>query len=334
MRIRILHRAIPQSNSLVVCSGTVTSTRVLGMGGGFNVFKKLFNQNVSSKDNLIGGWEKDLQDSIDDFNTYVASTGRNGKPMPSYQTIAKQDDLLGGVATVPCLKPGGSGTAGPDNHETYKAQYKAALQGAVDEARTTGRPLWIQPLGISGYQWPYEEAAQLFCDVLCEEKNRNSDVEITVDIHDLRTSDNTSRQFKAALITKLQANGIKIENEGASNKDIFLNIVDNLIENITHAKHGRFTAGHVDSDKVKGLLNIRLSIANSSTDNTEDWTKKIVNICSKKRHGFHFWATPASVEEFNKLLAASNFDTSGRPSFNVKSSADEFFAPPAAQQAT
>ena len=175
--------AKPPANSLVVCAGSVTCATVRSMGAGFTVFKDTFGHQ--------GSWVDRLQQHLDDHHKQI-------KEMPVYlASIATQDkdNLIGGIATVPKY------TEIPDRIP----QYKAAVRGAIREAQSLGRPLFIQPIGIGVYHWEPEKAAKLFAEVIKDEDPLGA-LSITIPIFDNRSKSSDMR-FKAAFMQEMEANG-------------------------------------------------------------------------------------------------------------------------------
>lgn len=168
----------PKKGSLIVCAGTVTCTSVASMGSGFMVFKKYFVDNIHYKD-LAGGWQAALQELLDNYH-------QRKEEMPPYVRLAKQDNYIGGVATVP-YKAGNLGLTiasssdFKEREKNFKEQYKAAIKGAVLDAKELQRPLFLQPLGIGVYGWNAEDAARMFSEAICEADLKDQ-VDITIPI--------------------------------------------------------------------------------------------------------------------------------------------------------
>ncbi|WP_347251608.1 hypothetical protein [Legionella sp.] len=191
-------RIEPQANSLIVCAGTVTCTSVLSMGSGFTVFKQFFNQNIHYQ-NAAGGWQKALQTILDNYHSQQ-------EEMPAYIRIAEQDGYLGGVATVPFV----AGNVGltfetlsdsVERKKRFKEQYKAAVQGAVLDAKQLSRPLFLQPLGIGVYGWDAKEAAEIVADAIAE-ADPNDEVDITIPLFN-PTPGSANELFKKTFIRKM-----------------------------------------------------------------------------------------------------------------------------------
>ena len=179
-------RSTPKKNALVVCAGTVTENTVDKMGSGFNLFKDTFGR--------YAPWTVTLQGYLDNHFNY-------GQLMPAYITLNNatrpQDNLLGGIATVPVF----SDSAEMQQLCGMKMQYENAVRGAVQAAKALGRPLYIQPLGIGAYGWDPVLAAGLFATVIQEEAP-SSELDITINIHD--TSEGSSDlRFRAAFHDKM-----------------------------------------------------------------------------------------------------------------------------------
>ena len=143
----------PDSGDFFVSAGTVTVTNVEGMGSGFKKFKQYFGFNQNPKPD----WVAALQNNLDAFH-------QRQSVMPAFQPV-KSGDQLGGIATVPSINAGKN----CDNAKAKDIQYKEAIQGAINGARTAGKPLYIQPLGIGVYGWDAEKAAELFADVIAQD---------------------------------------------------------------------------------------------------------------------------------------------------------------------
>lgn len=201
-----------------------------------------------------------------------------------------------------------------DTMPGYIEEYKTALRQTFQEAIDLDIPVIIQPLGTGGYGWPANIAAEIFADVLEEFKDTNLDV--TVNIHSTDPND----VFKNQLLQK-----VAIEKEtplidypkGASDKDIFINMVNILITNIESGVN-RKTSRNSEA-KCNALRNIIKKLEQEAEDiGTVDYTKQIFTECNKHRNAISgiFSASPTSVNEFAKLLQANNFDNQGKDTLN------------------
>jgi hypothetical protein len=94
-------------------------------------------------------------------------------------------------------------------------------------------------------------------------------------------------------------------------QDKLIEIIDILINNIHHQRNGRQTSRYSNwktsqFEKIKQELQKETSFSN---DEVPHWINEIHKVCSQKRNALHFWATPHSVKEFERLLAEKNIDT-------------------------
>lgn len=190
--------AKPQKNSLIVCAGTVTCHTVASMGAGFTVFKDYFNKNLHHE-NLPGGWITALQLHLDNYH-------QQKQEIPAYMRLAKQDDYLGGLATVPD-KLGHKGLTLAKNvtEQELQEQYKEAVRGAVKDALAVQRPLFIQPLGIGVYGWAPELAASFFAEVICQ-TDSNAVLDISIPIFN-PTPGSNNEKFKLRFASEMAKNG-------------------------------------------------------------------------------------------------------------------------------
>ncbi|KTC76997.1 hypothetical protein [Legionella brunensis] len=331
----------PSANSLIVCAGTVTCRDVKGMGAGFLVFKKFFNQDMHIEK---GKWSDHLNEILEDYH-------QDKKPVPPYIRIAKQDSYTGGVATVPVY------SANKEQQEELISQYKAAIKGAIDDAIHLQQPLYLQPLGIGVYGWPPALAAQLFAEVISEADPEDK-LAITIPIHaqDPKSNDKifeatlkqaldekqrtltittTAASKKPSPVTEVIKESLPlfVENQpdsgevtrttavGNKRQTDLTFIVDTLINNIETPTGKRWTSGK-DSEKVSNLKTLRDAMANTPheawSSSESDFIEQIRSVCQKKRNVLHFWATPASVSEFETLLDEKGFTPSNVKNTTLK----------------
>lgn len=164
---------IPPANSLLVCAGTVHIQSVEGMGAGFNLFKRIFSVNKN--------WEAEVLCCFQNQN-------ENGAMPPYLITNATAPNgLKGGVASVPRYdkekKTYSIGSpAKPLTEEEAKTRYKNAVTGAIDDARSKGIPLCIQPLGTGEYGWTQKIAAKLYFEAIEADKLKNPTQDVTITI--------------------------------------------------------------------------------------------------------------------------------------------------------
>ncbi|MBL7479807.1 hypothetical protein [Legionella bononiensis] len=90
-----------------------------------------------------------------------------------------------------------------------------------------------------------------------------------------------------------------------------IEIIDILINNIHHQRNGRQTKRNSDwktsqFEKIKQELQKESAFSN---DEVPHWINRIHKVCAQKRNALHFWATPHSVKEFERLLTEKNIDT-------------------------
>ncbi|WED43030.1 hypothetical protein [Legionella cardiaca] len=320
----------PQDNSLIVCAGSVTCDNVSNMGSGFNVFKKYFNKNKHESGDK--GWQEAYNELL---KKYYSVTDN----MPAYIRIAQQDGYIGGIATVPVYTSfRGLTFKEKFSEEDLHAQYQQAIKGAVNDAKSLKRPLYLQPLGIGVYGWNPELAAELFAKAIIA-SDPNDEVEIIIPIYD-QTANSNDKRFERALKKELakqreldlseldvgtpKASLPERENEESLSAETLsaptteaiplldprqskLNtIVNTLIKNIEEAQGNRRTSGK-NSFKVTNLRTLSDEIIQTSAN---DWSspveqrfiEQIMTVCQTKRNPWHFWATPASVKEFAMLL--------------------------------
>ncbi len=168
------------------------------MGAGFTVFKEHFDKNLHYE-NLPGGWIAALQLQLDNFH-------QQKQEMPAYIRLAKQDNYLGGIATVPD-KFGHKGLtfAKTITEQDLQAQYKAAIRGAIRDALLVQRPLFIQPLGIGVYGWDPELAATFFAEVICQTDSK-AELDISIPIFN-PTPGSNNEKFKLRFASEMQKNG-------------------------------------------------------------------------------------------------------------------------------
>lgn len=224
---------------------------------------------------------------------------KNAIPKILHKAIPKEGSLLVEIGIH----------SSPGDREGYKQELRSAIQ----QSREQQCPLYIKPK-ISNHGWKAEEAAELFCQVLAE----TDTLDMTIDIEDINTSTNNTRDFKNALIRQMHDHNMPIENRGASDKDIFINIIDNLIASIMHAAATKrnFDGGN----KIKKFTEVKEAILADHKIDTQGWTEQIIKACSSRSSGgFHFFISsiPGNVEEFNRLLTASEFDLNGLPTYDI-----------------
>lgn len=201
MPIQTPINAKPKKNSLIVCAGTVTCHTVSSMGAGFTVFKTYFDKNLHHE-NRPGGWIAALQLQLDNFH-------QQKQEMPAYSRLAKQDDYLGGVATVPDqLGHKGLTFAKTLSEQDLQAQYKEALRGAINDALVLQRPLFIQPLGIGVYGWDPELAATFFAEVICQ-TDPEGKLDISIPIFN-PTPGSSNKKFKLHFASEMEKSGYPI----------------------------------------------------------------------------------------------------------------------------
>lgn len=193
----------------------------------------------------------------------------------------------------------------PGNSESYKND----LCTAIEQARSKQCPLYIRPL-VSANGWKANQAAELFCNVLA---NAN-DVDVTIDIPDLKVVTDNTRDFKYMLISYMHDNGITIADRGANDKEIFVNIIDNLIATVKG--DGKKPLDELGEAKIANFLKLKQSITDADNMNTENWTEQILNIC-KQNTRYSFFSMhneqQALVDCLNDLLTASEYYVSGQP---------------------
>lgn len=330
----------PPQDSLVVCAGTVTCSSVSGMGSGFMLFKKLFDQNTSV-DNLEGGWVKELQTHLDDFH-------HKNKVMPAYKRFAKQREYIGGIATVPDRSSRigltfDRFTNNDERDEHFKTQYKQAIVQAIVDAKELKRPLFIQPLGIGVYGWDPKIAAQLFVEAITE-TDPDDQLDITIPIFNSTTNSN-DMIFKETLAKELNEKKKKVESKAivhetpqlipheepqpivheepqllaaeaqaiVNHKTKLIDIITVLIHNIESKNSGRWTSG-VNSEKIKLLMQLKNTIKQEQDPITpksaleNKYLHDIMSVCTIRRNPIHFWATPHSVKEFKLLLVREGLE--------------------------
>lgn len=186
---------IPEKGTIIVCAGTVTCHKVSQMGAGFSVFKKYFSDDVAYEENEKN-WQAVLNHRLHDFF-------HDKKPMPAFQLIAKSQDYLGGVATVPYLagKVSLDPTRSSPTQSELEQDYLNAVKGAIETASDLERPLYLQPLGIGVYGWAGEKGGELFSQAI---KLVNSDDKLTITIPLFKTEPQSNDQrFKASLKKQL-----------------------------------------------------------------------------------------------------------------------------------
>ncbi|KTD48286.1 hypothetical protein [Legionella quateirensis] len=93
-------------------------------------------------------------------------------------------------------------------------------------------------------------------------------------------------------------------------QDKLIKIIDILINNIHHQRNGRQTSrnSHWKTslfEKIKQELQKETALSN---DKVPHWINEIHKVCSQKRNSLHFWATPHSVKEFERLLVEQKID--------------------------
>ncbi|MCL5272525.1 MAG: hypothetical protein M1486_04330, partial [Gammaproteobacteria bacterium] len=89
-----------------------------------------------------------------------------------------------------------------------------------------------------------------------------------------------------------------------SGKEKLIHIIDTLIDNIKNQNNGRITNRNSDW-KTKQLADIQQGLRGEQECTSEIiklYVDEIRTVCSQKRNSLHFWATPHSVAEFEKLL--------------------------------
>lgn len=306
----------PAADALVVCAGTITCKQVDTMGAGFNLFKTHFSNNISIE-NHVGGWKAHLQQFLDAYHN-------RKQPIPAYVRIARHENLIGGIATVPVM-----GKKNPDHTDAHNVahqeqHYKEAVKGAVQDAKTLKRPLFIQPLGIGVYGWPPERAAKLFFDAI-QEADPAHEVAVSITLYDPVAGSADQRfkkQFEQLMhespLQELAAPGSPDPNESAPQK--LAAIVGTLISNIENKAQGRRSSG-VDSNKVQQLHLIRERLQ-KDTPALEDaqlakYIAEIRSVCRIKRNVLHFWQTPHSVAEFDALLQQAQIENSPKSPSNT-----------------
>jgi len=252
--------------------------------------------------------------------------------MPAYVRIAKQDGLVGGVATVPC-KPARIGRGfsvykdDSERDKKFEDEYRLAVKQAIIDAKQLNRPLFLQPLGIGVYGWNPKFAAALFADVIVNE-DPNDEIDITIPIFS-PTEGSPSFAFKTALIAEMAQRGrhpsdtmkkvdtitavVSKDVSSPMHRDVLFAIVGQLIHNIESKNGNRWTSG-INSVKVQQLNQLQNIIKSdkgeikAGSKEAEDYLLKIMKICEMKRNPLHFWATPESVGEYKALLQQHNIN--------------------------
>lgn len=178
-----------QTPGLLVCAGTVTCKTVESMGAGFSLFKQTF-QEIN--------WQPCLQKNLDEY--FKSKT-----PIPVFECICVQDGLYGAVATVSCF----NSNSVIDNSNLFdiekeKTNYKNAVKQAIQYAEKAKIPLYIQPLGIGVYGWPFEIAANLFAEAIKEE-NASIDLNILIYAQEPGSNDQLFKEKLAVICLKKSA---------------------------------------------------------------------------------------------------------------------------------
>jgi hypothetical protein len=93
-----------------------------------------------------------------------------------------------------------------------------------------------------------------------------------------------------------------------SGKEKLIHIIDTLIDNIKNQHNGRMTNRNSDW-KTKQLADIQKGLRGEqgcTPEIVQLYVNEIRSVCAQKRNVLHFWATPHSVAEFEKLLTDNN----------------------------
>ncbi|WP_298625804.1 hypothetical protein [uncultured Legionella sp.] len=93
-----------------------------------------------------------------------------------------------------------------------------------------------------------------------------------------------------------------------SGKEKLINIIDILIDNIKNQHNGRSTNRN-SNWKTQQLTALQKGLRDehqSTPEVIQLYIDEIRTVCAEKRNAFHFWATPHSVAEFEKLLTDNN----------------------------
>jgi hypothetical protein len=337
----------PKKGSLIVCAGTVTCATVSSMGSGFLVFKGYFNQNIHHE-GKVGGWEGSLQESLNKYNNRSEAMlayiriAKQGGYIGGVATVPYKTGARGLNFTKYSNEA--------ERAKDFKEQYETAIKLAVLDAKKLNRPLFLQPLGIGVYGWSGQEAAELFAKAIVE-TDPADEVDITIPIFDTSEGSN-DMQFQTRLLAEMEKRGRKpqteknevikdvnkdnpkavealqeqeaekndVNNDASpaakelpATKNILIDIVSTLIDNIEQKKGGRWTSG-TKSEKVRLLAAIKNSIiaekeAIEPGSKTQiKYVQQIMQECQKRRNAFHFWATPDSVNEYKQLLKDNNIE--------------------------
>lgn len=187
------------SNTLVVCAGTISADSVEYMGYGFNYFKNLFgfygNSTPIWVTTLNNEFSKLISVPIENRINFINPYIRLIEPNPHY-------NYCGGVATVDML------AVGQDPSDAQKVQYKKAVKLAIIDALVLRKTLYLQPLGIGSYGWSPTLAAQLFFESYNELKREYpgvSSLQIEIPIFDSASNDGIFKAELEALQNQQQA---------------------------------------------------------------------------------------------------------------------------------